>query len=104
MEELYIINNISLFLNSVKNKYNIIEIFSINDYNTIYCSNYLVNEYNIKIKYKIPCMDRINNAIKIQKIWRGYKQRKKVLIASSFIQTKKWRETQSWYKNGKYND
>lgn len=105
MDQLYITNNILLYLKSIKKIYpNIIEIFSINDDFLKSYSNNTINEYNINIKYRLFTMDKTKYAITIQKIWRGYKQRKKALIVSSIIQTKKWRETQNWYKNGKYNE
>lgn len=42
--------------------------------------------------------------INIQKVFRGYKQRIKLLIPSSLYQTKKWRKGQKWYINGKKNE
>jgi hypothetical protein len=40
----------------------------------------------------------------IQKYVRGYMVRKYILIPSSFFQTKNWRKSRSWYKNGKSNE
>jgi 7,8-dihydro-6-hydroxymethylpterin-pyrophosphokinase len=42
--------------------------------------------------------------INIQKVFRGYKQRRKLLIPSSLYQTKNWRKNQKWYINGKKNE
>ena len=46
----------------------------------------------------------MNNIIKIQCIYRSYITRKKLIIPSSYYQTKNWRQNQIWYKNGKFNE
>ncbi len=48
--------------------------------------------------------DIIKNAVIIQKVWRGYKVRKLILIVPSFYHTKNWRKNQKWYINGKHNE
>jgi len=40
----------------------------------------------------------------IQKFVRRYLIRKKILIPSSYYQTKIWRQNRKWYKNGKSNE
>ena len=45
-----------------------------------------------------------NAAITIQKITRGVQNRRRHLIPSSTVQTKIWRQEQSWYMNGKKNE
>lgn len=42
--------------------------------------------------------------IKLQSIIRGYLSRKRILIPSSFYQTKQWRYNRHWYKNDKNNE
>ena len=45
-----------------------------------------------------------NAAITIQKITRGVQNQRRYLIPSSTVQTKIWRQEQSWYMNGKKNE
>ena len=49
-------------------------------------------------------MNTIKQIIYIQKYIRGYLIRKKILIPSSYFQTKNWRKNRKWYKNGKSNE
>ena len=46
----------------------------------------------------------INQIIIIQKYIRGYLIRIRILIPSSYYQTKNWRKNRKWYKNGKSNE
>lgn len=46
----------------------------------------------------------IKKIIDIQRIVRGFIQRKSLLIPSSKYQTKIWRKNQKWYLNGKKNE
>jgi hypothetical protein len=46
----------------------------------------------------------MDNIIKFQSIYRIYNIRKKILIPSAYYQTKIWRQSQFWYKNGKSNE
>ena len=45
-----------------------------------------------------------NQILLIQKWIRRYLVKKRVLIPSSFYQTKIWRKNQKWYKNGKHTE
>ena len=49
-------------------------------------------------------MNKNQNAIIIQKHIRGFLIRNRVLIPSSYYQTKQWRKNQLWYKTGKSNE
>lgn len=49
-------------------------------------------------------MNKNQHAIIIQKHIRGFLIRNKVLIPSSYYQTKQWRKNQLWYKTGKSNE
>ena len=49
-------------------------------------------------------MDNIKQIIIIQKYIRRYLIQKKILISSSYYQTKLWRKNRIWYINGKYNE
>jgi hypothetical protein len=57
-----------------------------------------------KIVNKFNNLNIDTNVIKIQKITRGYLIRNKILIPSSFYQTKTWRKHRIWYKDGKHNE
>ena len=46
----------------------------------------------------------INKIIIIQKYYRRYLVQKKLLIPSSYYQTKIWRKNRKWYNNGKSNE
>ena len=46
----------------------------------------------------------INKIIIIQKYYRRYLIQKKLLIPSSYYQTKIWRKNRKWYNNGKSNE
>ena len=48
--------------------------------------------------------NKLKSIILIQKIYRGYLIRKKILIPSSYYQTKNWRTNRKWYNNGKQNE
>ena len=50
-----------------------------------------------------PDLD-LKKIILLQKCFRGYLVRKKLLIPSSYYQTKEWRKSRSWYNNGKQNE
>jgi hypothetical protein len=52
---------------------------------------------------KIGNMENLTVII-IQKNVRRWLIRKKILIPSSYYQTKTWRLNRSWYKNGKFNE
>ena len=43
----------------------------------------------------------ISIVVKIQKLFRSYLACKKLCILSAVYQTKKWRQTQKWYNNGR---
>ena len=43
----------------------------------------------------------ISIVVKIQKLFRSYSACKKICILSAAYQTKKWRQTQKWYNNGR---
>jgi len=59
--------------------------------------SYIVKEINKDdILYK--------NSTIIQKYTRGYIIRTKILVPSSYYQTKQWRKNREWYKNGKSNE
>jgi hypothetical protein len=67
----------------------------------------------IKVKPKVVAKDDVDNnkkltkeesAIMIQKYVRRFLVKQRVLIPSSYYQTKKWRKNQKWYKNGKRNE
>jgi len=45
-----------------------------------------------------------SSAIIIQKNIRKWLIKRKILIPSSFYQTKAWRKNRDWYKNGKFNE
>ena len=45
-----------------------------------------------------------SSVIIIQKYIRKFLIYKKILIPSSYYQTKQWRQQRVWYKNGKYNE
>lgn len=44
------------------------------------------------------------SVIMVQKYVRRFLVKRKVLIPSSYYQTKKWRKNRKWYKNGKSNE
>ena len=46
----------------------------------------------------------IKHIITIQRYIKGYLARKYNIIPASNYQTKSWRKSQKWYKNGKYNE
>ncbi len=58
----------------------------------------------IKNTTKITNNKQLKSIILIQKIYRGYLIRKKILIPSSYYQTKNWRTNRNWYNNGKQNE
>jgi hypothetical protein len=66
----------------------------------------------LKVKPKVVAKDDIDNkkdiklesAVVIQKWIRRFLVKRKVLIPSSYYQTKKWRKNRKWYKNGKSNE
>ena len=45
-----------------------------------------------------------SSAIIIQKNIKKWLIKRKILIPSSFYQTKTWRKNRNWYKNGKFNE
>lgn len=49
-------------------------------------------------------LDYYSSAIIIQKNIKKWLIKRKILIPSSFYQTKTWRKNRNWYKNGKFNE
>jgi hypothetical protein len=58
----------------------------------------------IQSKLLINMLDYYSSAIIIQKNIKKWLIKRKILIPSSFYQTKTWRKNRNWYKNGKFNE
>lgn len=66
------------------------------------------HQMNLRPKIKNPEEQKkdikLESAVMIQKWIRRFLVKRKVLIPSSYYQTKKWRKNRKWYKNGKSNE
>jgi hypothetical protein len=61
--------------------------------------------YDVSANYDEKYNDiDIRKIIIIQKLIRGFLIRKIIIIPSSFYQTKQWRKSRKWYRNGKHNE
>jgi hypothetical protein len=58
----------------------------------------------IQSKLLINMLNYYSSAIIIQKNIKKWLIKRKILIPSSFYQTKTWRKNRNWYKNGKFNE
>ena len=58
----------------------------------------------IQSKLLINMLDYYSSAIIIQKNIKKWLIKRKILIPSSFYQTKTWRKNRNWYKNSSKNE